>query len=131
MDDESTKLGIEKQFKEALQALAIDAHSQVECTSPGDVPIELCEDYLLWNESYVKLFSNEISPKAIELIQELKVLVDDLPEIAFQDTNLDSVLRPEWEPLRVKAVQVLALLNWPVESPSSFYSLGNGVYKRD
>ncbi|KJY78283.1 hypothetical protein [Vibrio nigripulchritudo] len=131
MNDELRKFGIEKQFKEALQALAIDAHSQVECTSPGDVPIELCEDYLLWNESYIELFSNEISPKAVDLIKELKALVDDLPDSAFQDTNLESMLRPKWEPLRVKAAQVLALLNWSVESPSSFHSLGNGVYKRD
>ncbi|MBQ4834797.1 hypothetical protein [Pseudoalteromonas luteoviolacea] len=131
MSDENQRNGIKKQFREALQVLAVDAASQVKCTEPGDVPVEICEDYLHWSEVYISTFSRELSEHKIKEIKALFLAVNELTENAFCDTNMESMLHPEWEPLRQNAKLVLNILDWPIEAPQGYYDLGSGVYKRD
>lgn len=45
------KNGIKKLFKDALLSLAIGPEEQVRVTEPGDVPLELIEDYLSLSSS--------------------------------------------------------------------------------
>ncbi len=66
----------------------------------------------------------------ISEIRSLYQLVDELPESAFCETNLESMLSPEWEPLREKAKFLLKLLNLTIESPAHYVNKGDGVYHR-
>lgn len=95
------------------------------------MPVEICEDYLLWAESYIECFAEELENEHISEIRNLFQLVDDLPESAFCDTNLKSMMRPEWEPLRKKAKFLLRLLGLAIESPAHYVdNKGDGVYYR-
>lgn len=123
--------GIEKQFKEALQALAVSPEDQVKFTEPGDVPEEIIDDYLLWANSYKNHFNAKLDANIVHEITELEKLVDTLPETVFRDTNIDSMKQPEWQPLRVKAKLLLKKLNWPDEPPPPFIQHGKGMYRRN
>ena len=71
-DGEVDTNGIEKQFKDSLQALAIPAEEQVAVTEPGDVPEEIIDDYLLWADSYRNNLSDTLNPEiAKEIINQL------------------------------------------------------------
>jgi len=125
-----TKAGIQKLFMDSLQALAIDADLQLKCTEPGDVPEEISEDYLTWAESYISYFSNELSSVQVDDIRKLYCMVMQLPDSAFCDTNLESMDRPEWELLRVKAKELLSLLGWALKAPPEYINKGHGVFHR-
>ena len=125
------KNGIEKQFKDSLQAIAVSAEEQVAVTEPGDVPEEIIDDYLLWAKSYKDNFSDILNPDIIEDIAELEFMLNKLPESVFKDTNLESMNQPEWQFLREKAKSILDKLNWPIESPSAYIDEGNGTFSRN
>jgi hypothetical protein len=130
-DDEVDKNGIEKQFKDSLQALAISAEEQVAVTEPGDVPEEIIDDYLLWAESYRNNFRDTLNPEIEKEIIELEYLVNKLPESVFKETNLESMNQPEWQFLRDKAKLLLDKLNWPIESPRPYIDEGDGTFSRN
>ena len=130
-NDEVDKIGIKKQFKDSLQALAISAEDQVAVTEPGDVPEEIIDDYLLWADSYRNNLSDTLNPEIAKEILELEFLVNKLPESVFKDTNLESMNQPEWQFLRDKAKSILDKLNWPIESPPSYTKKSNGTYQRN
>lgn len=127
------KKGIEKLFRDALLSLAIGAEEQVRVTEPGDVPVELIEDYLTWSESFVMHFESELDVDVTAAIMAFREVVDGLPETVFCETNLASMQQSEWQPIREHAQQVLKLLGWPCESPEPFAyhkSLLGGFWKR-
>ena len=124
------KHGIENLFKDALRSLAITPEEQVRVTEPGDVPLELIEDYLTWSVSFVIHFKSELETHVISAIMELREAVDCLPESVFCETNLSSMQQPEWQPIRERAKKVLILLGWPCVAPEPFTSEGNGVFRR-
>ncbi|WDD99289.1 hypothetical protein [Thalassomonas actiniarum] len=130
MSESEIKYGIQKQFREALQALAVSPELQVEFTGPCDVPVEIIEDYLLWCGSYKNYFKDELSNQIVEEITDLGYWVDKMPDTVFRDTNIESMQQPEWEPLRAKAKELLLKLNWPIEPPPPFVNEGDGVYRR-
>lgn len=129
MDTEQLS-GIEKQFRESLQALSSSPQDQVRTTTPGDVPEEIVDDYLLWSESYLSHCAPGISSELREKIIGLANELDKLPDSAFRDTNIDSMIQPEWEAPRQEAKSILKQLNWPIEPPPEFHYEGFGVYKR-
>ena len=92
MCSEETKQGTRRQFKEALQALALNAESQVKCTEPGDVPVEIVEDYSHWSRVFKTYFSGDLDSDKTTSIDELRNLVEALPDAIFTSkTNIDSM----------------------------------------
>ena len=115
----------------ALQALAIKPEEQVKVLEPGDVPVEMCEDYLYSSTAYQQWFEHELDAETVDDIKRLTSMIETLPDTAFpQDSNLSAMERPEWEPLRVEAQLLLKILNWPIEPPPPFINEGDGVWRR-
>jgi hypothetical protein len=127
---DDTKKGIEKLFRDALRSLAIEPEEQVRVTEPGDVPVELIEDYLTWSGSFVNHFKSELGADTASAIMELREAVDGLPETVFRETNLSPMQQPEWQPIREHAKRILELLGWPCVSPEPFTSEDQSVYRR-
>ncbi len=130
MNDTAIKNNIEKQFRMALQVLAIKPDEQVRALEPGDVPVEMCEDYLYYSTAYQQWFEHELDAETVDAIKRLTSKIEALPDTAFpQDSNLSAMGRPEWEPLRVEAQLLLKKLNWPFEPPPPFINEGDGVWR--
>lgn len=131
MNHLETKAGIEKLFKEAVQVLAAPAEQQVAVTVPGDVPAEVAEDYASWFAPYLLHFTDDLTQEASTCMHELNTLVSTLPDTAFQETNIASMQQPVWQPLRVKAQELLTLMNWPNELPKPFEKGSDSSYHRE
>jgi len=129
-DDTLSLQGIERQFRDALLVLAANADDQVRCTEPGDVPEEVVDDFLLWGRLYRQQFNAHLSEQAKEKLDELLGMVDDIPDSAFQETNLLSMQQPQWQPLRDEGIVLLKLLNWKVEIPDGYVYQGDGVFEK-
>jgi len=121
---------IEDNFREALQVLAITPEQQVECTIPGDVPVDIMEDFLHWGNAYSLSDPEVINPDLKADIEEITKMLHNLPDSVFCIDNLQSMQQPHWEPLRIKAKLLLQKLDWPLEQPTCFIDDGTGVYRR-
>ena len=119
-----------KNFQESLLALAAEPEEQLRITEPGDVPVDISEDYRLWSSKYLEYFSSEIDPETKKLVEDLLERVVHLPASAFADDNLVSMRQPAWQPLRDLAKNLVNALGWGHERPSPYRYEGHGVYKR-
>jgi hypothetical protein len=121
---------VSKHFQEALHALALPAHAQVQVTEPGDVPTELIEDYWLWSRLYLETGPTALSWDACRAIHQLATMLHALPEDVYAETNFAAMCHPAWEPIREHATALLALLGWP-RTPLQPYREGEpGVWRR-
>ena len=111
---------IKHNFKEALQVMAAAPTDQVRCTEPGGISEKIWDDFMLWTNYFRQQFSSNLDDKIVTVLDELIHMTDSISNLAFKETNIESMQQPEWEPLRTKSKELLQLLDWPVEIPASY-----------
>ena len=120
-----------REFRYALQAMAVSAPEQIRALSPGHVPEEIINEFKFCSEAFLSLAPKGVSAALAEQIHQLAEDLWALPEDVFsQDTDPGCMARPEWAPLRQRAKRILRELNWPIEPPPPYVYNGRGVYER-
>lgn len=110
--------GIKNHFIWSLQAMAVQSEEQVASNAPFlELPFEIVDDYDIWSMSYQKHYAKSLDPEVSRAIDELREMANSLSDDIYQNSNLESMQQPEWEPLREKAKTILYTLSCPVEPP--------------
>lgn len=125
--DLETIEGIEREFRYAIQALALSSAVQIRVLSPGDINTELYEDFIHYYPLFLQTTRTPLNQRQKEILDELDQKLAALPQEYFDDAMLD---HQKWEEIRKIAKEALRLLFWSEEAPPEFKEIQPGVWAR-
>ncbi len=126
--DSETVVGIEREFRYAIQALALPPTEQIRVLSPGDIYTELYEEFVHWYPLFLQRTTTPLSQKQKKTLDGLAQKLSALPDECFDDDKLDD---QKWEEIRKIAKKALRSLFWPVKAPPEFKEIRPGVWSRE
>ncbi len=126
--DSETINGIEREFRYAIQALALPSDQQIRVLSPGDINTELYEDFKHWYPLFLQTARTPLSQPQKEILAELAQKLDSLPDEVFDDDMLD---HQKWEEIRRMSKEALRSLFWSETAPPEFKEIQPGVWSRN
>jgi len=130
MCEELDKVGIEREFVYAVQALARKADDQIASQSPGCVTCELYEGFNTYYPLFLSVFESSLSETHREALSALRTAIAEIPEcdcVCFDNAMLE---RESWQGIRRIARRVLDTFRWPNEPPPSFCEAEPDVWNR-
>lgn len=99
------------ELAKALEFLSLPALEQ-STLIPYCPACETWSEMMLPIDDFLKSFSEPISASLREKLEAMWVICNSLSQPAFHCDDYDIFENPEWEPLRMRAIEVLQMLDW-------------------
>ena len=128
--DEATCKGIERNFREALQALALPASEQVRVTVPGCVTCELYEDFIGNYSPFLQCYEATLSEPQKQQLCVASETLEAMPSESFVCFDESALELPAWSQMRDVAASALCELGWNLEPPEEYVEFESGAWKR-
>ncbi|MCG8587380.1 MAG: hypothetical protein MI757_21960 [Pirellulales bacterium] len=128
--DDDVAIGIEREFRFSLRALAAEPAVQVSAMSPGCVTCELYEDFVGYLGPYLDRAGNKLTASQREKIQ---AIVDALEGIADKDHECfdnETLATNSWREVRSIARMALDAMGWQREPAPRFKETEPGIWRR-
>jgi len=94
-------------FREALQALSLDAEGQIEAIGGPNAAWELRQDAVDFGRALLDSSNGRLSGAVEDGIHALVEALEQLPEEAYQGASIKALVHPRWDSVRSMAETLL------------------------
>ena len=124
-----------RELRDALQTLALPAREQIRVTQPGEVTVELYEDFTTYSRAFLEIAGTEVTDAKRASLEAVRNALESIPNEDFGDyaegfdTAYELLLsRSSWEEVRRKAREGLATFSWPEEAPPAYERVASNIF---
>ncbi|MET0382605.1 MAG: hypothetical protein ABW032_04195 [Burkholderiaceae bacterium] len=95
-------------FREALQALSLDAEGQIEAIGGPNAAWELRQDAIDFGRALLDSSNGRLGGQVEKGIHALVETLEELPEESYQGASAKALIHPRWDSVRSMAETLLA-----------------------
>jgi hypothetical protein len=128
--DEETCQGVRRNFREALQALALPAPEQIRVTVPGCVTCELYEDFVSNYSPFLQCYEATLSDIQKQQLRVASETLEAMPSESFVCFDESVLEHRSWAEIREVAASALFELGWSLEAPEEYVEFQPGAWQR-